>query len=137
MSYLPSPSLPLSYIVTQLHGKVYPKIISRYQKENKTFHERCRDLSSHFTPSALGLPGDYSCPYKETIAKLNKLKDGSSSINKLYCLQEAMVRRRERERESLFFLFRIIFKLMFRITSSTHCVLEVREKPSTTLTYSN
>ena len=106
MSYLPSPSLPppLSYIVTQLHGKVYPKIISRYQKENKTFHERCRDLSTHFTPSALGLPGDYSCPYKETIAKMDKLKDCTSSISKLYCLQEAMVRRRERESLYSFYL---------------------------------
>ncbi|XP_019863088.1 PREDICTED: ankyrin repeat domain-containing protein 27-like [Amphimedon queenslandica] len=54
------------------------------------FYERCKELSSTLTPAALGLPVDYSCPYKETIEKLNTMSQQNTPIGKLYCLQETI-----------------------------------------------
>ena len=64
---------------------------SKFIKEDKQFNERCRQLRSSFSPSALSLPSDYHCPYPLTLSDLRKLQRCELPLEKLYCLQDVMV----------------------------------------------
>ena len=75
----------------KLEAKVYTKVCERHKHEDRRFTERCKDLSASFTPTAVGLPEDYSGPYPLTVEQLNKLQDVNSPLGKLYCIQEVMV----------------------------------------------
>ncbi len=60
-------------------------------KDDKQFNERCRLLRSSFTPSVLNLPSDYQCQYPTTLVDLRRLQQRELPLEKLYCLQDAMV----------------------------------------------
>jgi hypothetical protein len=79
-----------SYIMNQVHDKVYSKICSKHQKENKLFIDRCRKLRMTLIPSLLGISKDYDCNYPLTIKELEKIGNGQSPVDKLYCLSDAL-----------------------------------------------
>ena len=74
----------------KVHQKVYPAVYRVHQKEDKFLMERCQQLRGRLTPEAVGVPGDYSCPYHQTLAKLNKLKESTSPLEMIHILHDAI-----------------------------------------------
>ena len=88
----PPPPPPLySQIMDSVHSKVYPVVCSKYLKEDKRFAELCRQLRPSFTPSVLNVPSDYHCPYPVTLSDLKKMQRYELPLEKLLCLQDALV----------------------------------------------
>lgn len=75
----------------KVHLKVYPAVYKVLSREDRTFSERCQRLRRHLTPSSVGVPEDYWCQYSLTLAALRRIEELSSPLEKLYCLQDAMV----------------------------------------------
>ena len=73
---------------------MYSTVCEKHRLEDERFRERCKNLQSSFTPSAVGLPADYSGPYPQTVQQLNRLHRVHSPLEKLHCMQDAMVGRR-------------------------------------------
>ena len=84
-------SFSLSYIMCNVHKKVYEKICNRYKKEDSQFLDLCRQLRHTFTPSVLNISSDYVCKYHQTLSVLGRFQSYGSPIEKLFCLQDAMV----------------------------------------------
>ena len=84
-------SLSCSYLMHKIHSKVYPAVCKVLSREDRAFSERCQRLMGRLTPSSLGVPEDYSCRYSLTLAALGRIEQLNSPLEKLYCLQEAMV----------------------------------------------
>ena len=76
-------------------GRVYPTVFSTvcgtHREQDRLYEERCRSLRTKLVPKALGVPDDYHCSYPTTIALLNTIDALSSPLEKMYCIQDAMV----------------------------------------------
>ena len=81
-----------SYLMFSVHSKVYQAICRVHMIEDRQFTDRCRNLKGCLTPSLVGLCKDYNCPYTKTLSHLNKMELCHSPLERLYCLQDAMVR---------------------------------------------
>ena len=80
-----------SHIMASVHSKVYAVVCGHYQKEDRQFLDLSRQLRSNFTPSVLNLPTDYHCQYPTALSALGRLPGYNTPLEKLHCLQEAMV----------------------------------------------
>ena len=80
----------LRYLMYKVHPKIYPAVCRVHQKEDQLLAERCRQLRGCLTPETLAIPNDYNCPYQQTLAKLNKLKEASSPLEKIHVLHGAV-----------------------------------------------
>ena len=65
-----------SYLMHNVHSKVFPAICGVHSKQDKDLVHRCHALRPHLTPTRVGVPSDYNCQYTKTLAHLNKM-DGS------------------------------------------------------------
>ena len=74
----------------KVHRKIYPAVLRVHQREDKFLMERCQQLQGCLTPEAAGVPSDYSCPYHQTLAKLNKLKESTSPLEMIHILHDAV-----------------------------------------------
>ena len=74
----------------RVHNKIYPAVCRVHQKEDKFLTERCQQLRGRLTPETVGVPSDYSCPYHQTLAKLNKLKESTSPLEMIHVLYDAV-----------------------------------------------
>ena len=80
-----------SYLMHNVHSKVFPAICGVHSKQDKDLVHRCHALRPHLTPTRVGVPSDYNCQYTKTLAHLNKMEELESPLEKLYGLQDAMV----------------------------------------------
>ena len=73
-----------------VHPKIYPAVCRVHRREDQLLVERCRQLQGRLTPEAVGVPSDYSCPYNQTLAKLNRLKECTSPLEMIHTLHDAV-----------------------------------------------
>ena len=85
------PLLLHSYLLSSVHSKVFSAVCRVYSREDRRLQERCHHLKGSLSPSVVGVRSDYECPYPRTLSYLNRLELCHSPLEKLYCLQDAMV----------------------------------------------
>ena len=81
----------------RVYTTVFPAVCGAHSEQDKLYEGRCRALRKKLVPEALGVPDDYHCPFPATIALLNAIDTLPSPLEKLYCIQDAMVCKTEGE----------------------------------------
>ena len=71
--------------------KVLKAVRAVHAREDRAFAERCRQLRGHLTPSSVDVSKDYHCSYRTTLAHLDTLDRHATPLEKMCCLQDAMV----------------------------------------------
>ena len=74
-----------------VHSKVFPAVREVHARQDQDLKERCRRLRGRLTPSLLGVPEDYDCPYPSTTNHLNSMCRVDTPLEMLYAVQDAMV----------------------------------------------
>ena len=77
--------------MSSVYTTVFPALCSAHSEQDRLYEGRCRALRNKLVPEALGVPDDYHCPFPATIALLNSVDSFPSPLEKLYCIQDAMV----------------------------------------------
>lgn len=80
------------YLMARVYPTVFPAVCGAHRDQDRLYEERCRALRIKLLPKALDIPEDYHCTYPVTIGLLNTMDNLSSPLEKLYCIQDAMVR---------------------------------------------
>ncbi len=87
-----------SYLMHHVYSKVLPAIRDVHARQDQEFRERCRRLRRKLTPSLLGVPEDYDCPYPLTTKHLVSMARVDTPLEMLYSVQDAMVSQAVQDR---------------------------------------